>query len=116
MLSPPLNDTEGTGVPPMLLNVTVYCGFATVMLHDSETPSAAAVIMALPSPIAMTFPVLSTAATPELLLDQMILGNVVLPGCNVAPSVNEPPGDRVSDLLLNSMPVTCTGAAAAATA
>ena len=116
MLAPPLNVIEDTGLPPMLSKVTVYCGAATVMLHDSETPSAVAVTMALPAPTATTLPVLSTVATPALLLAQMIFGNVVLPGCNVAPSVNAAPGDIVSELLLSTKFVTWTGAAAAATA
>jgi len=44
----------------------------TVIDATSFLPSAVAVIDAVPGPVAVTMPLRSTVATPELLLDQMI--------------------------------------------
>ena len=69
-------------------------------------PSAVTVIVASPTPTAVTFPLWSTVATAVLLLDHVTLLFVAVEGSIVAVRVSVLPFSRLNSALLSLTPVT----------
>ena len=90
---------EGTYVLP-------FDTFATVTLQYAVISPFLQVIVAVPTPLPVTRPLLSTEATPLLLLLQLTLLFDALLGCTEAVSCAEFPTPNVTFVLLSVMPVT----------
>ena len=84
-------------------------GLFTVISQEALTPLpslADAVIVAVPGCIAVTVPVVLTAATLRLLLDHVMVLSVALSGDIVAVSSKEAPEVKLIDVSFNEMLVT----------
>ena len=90
---------EGTYVLP-------FDTFATVTLQYAVISPFLQVIVAVPTPLPVTRPLLSTEATPLLLLLQLTLLFDALLGCTEAVSCAEFPTPNVILVLLSVIPVT----------
>jgi hypothetical protein len=89
---------------------TPVTGTVTVTVQEAvlDPSSVLTVIVAVPAPIAVTFPALLTVATFVLELVQVIFLFVALDGATVALSVSELPTLKASALLDGETPVTGT--------
>ena len=92
-----------TSVTLTVLEVTV-----TEHVAVFDPSAVVTVIVAEPALTAVTFPLLSTVAVPELEELQLTDLLVALEGAIVAVRVSEPPSTRLSVVLLRLTPVTAT--------